>query len=175
VDEKRCGTCGESRPLDAFAVSRRAGDGRQARCRACWRDWYVDNRDQHLTAVALRRAQVRAAHQQRLAEHLRTHPCVDCGESDLRVLDFDHEEPCDKTADVARLAAMNIAWERIAAEIAKCSVRCANCHRRRTAEMFGYWRHDAEAERQAGLAAAASARLARLTAAGGTMERPPHP
>jgi hypothetical protein len=29
-------------------------------------------------------------------------------------------------------------------EIDKCDVRCANCHRRRTAADFGWWRHMAQ-------------------------------
>ena len=68
---------------------------------------------------------------------------------------------------------MNISWERVEAEIAKCSVRCANCHRRRTAEQFGYWRHGAEGRRREDLRAAAEARLITLTGGGGTLERPP--
>jgi hypothetical protein len=109
--------------------------------------------------VGRRNADARAAHQQRVAAHLMAHPCVDCGEGDLRVLDFDHDDPAAKAAEVARLAAMNVSWERVASEIAKCSVRCANCHRRRTAEMFGYWRHDAEERRRAALSAVAQLRL----------------
>lgn len=117
---------------------------------------------ERIALVGLRRAQVRAAHQQRIVDHLLAHPCVECGERDLRVLDFDHEDRSGKTADVARLASMNIAWERIAAEIAKCSVRCANCHRRRTAEQLGYWRHDAELRRRADAGTAAGDRLERV-------------
>lgn len=107
--------------------------------------------------------------------HLLAHPCVDCGEADLRVLDFDHEDRSGKIADVGRLASMNIAWSRIEAEIAKCSVRCANCHRRRTAEMFGYWRHGAEERRRGELRDAAGARLVLLTGTSGTLEGPPSP
>ena len=47
------------------------------------------------------------------------------------VLEFDHVGD-DKVANVSSLARRSAAWERIEAEIAKCEVRCANCHRRRT-------------------------------------------
>jgi len=160
VDQKRCSTCRDFLPYEAFALSRGAPDGRQARCRACWRAWYEVNREQRIADVTRRRAQVRAKHQARLVEHLLDHPCVDCGERDLRVLDFDHEDRDEKLADVARLASMHISWTRIAAEIAKCSVRCANCHRRRTAEQLGYWRHDAEQRRRQVDRERAAARLA---------------
>jgi hypothetical protein len=64
--------------------------------------------------------------------------CVECGERDLIVLDFDHID--EKSASVSQLAAKECSIARIDAEIARCVVRCANCHRRRTAEQFGYYR-----------------------------------
>jgi hypothetical protein len=33
-------------------------------------------------------------------------------------------------------------WNRILAEIAKCQVRCANCHRRKTARDFKWFKTD---------------------------------
>jgi hypothetical protein len=34
---------------------------------------------------------------------------------------------------------MHKPWSRVLLEIEKCDVRCANCHRRRTAQQYG-WR-----------------------------------
>jgi hypothetical protein len=53
-------------------------------------------------------------------------------------LDFDHRDPADKKRDVNWIAARRT-WAHVLAEIAKCEVRCANCHRLRTAQQFG-WR-----------------------------------
>src|SRR4029077_932503 len=58
--------------------------------------------------------------------------CTDCGyDAHPRALDFDHIGT-DKTGNVGRLAHHRIAWDRLMAEIAKCEVVCANCHRVRT-------------------------------------------
>jgi hypothetical protein len=58
--------------------------------------------------------------------------CTDCGyNTHPRALDFDHIGS-DKSGDVGRLAHHRIAWDRLMAEIAKCEVVCANCHRVRT-------------------------------------------
>lgn len=60
--------------------------------------------------------------------------CIDCGyNAHPRALDFDHIGT-DKIGDVGRLAHHRIAWDRLMAEIAKCEVVCANCHRLRTAQ-----------------------------------------
>ena len=80
----------------------------------------------------------------------------------MRVLDFDHEDPSSKSGEIGRLATSGMPWERIVAEIEKCSVRCANCHRRRTAAMRGYWRHGVEVRRRADEHERSTARLAAL-------------
>jgi hypothetical protein len=65
-----------------------------------------------------------------IREYKATHPCVDCGEADPIVLEFDHREPSEKSFSLSD--ARRLSLSKIAAEIAKCDVRCANCHRRRT-------------------------------------------
>jgi hypothetical protein len=66
--------------------------------------------------------------------YLLGHPCIDCGESDPVVLDFDHVVGV-KRANVSMLVYRGHNLETVASEIAKCVVRCANCHRRRTAAL----------------------------------------
>jgi hypothetical protein len=60
------------------------------------------------------------------------HPCVDCGESDFRVLQFDHRDPLKKLFAIGQGDRWPLAA--LVAEIAKCDIRCANCHSRRTFE-----------------------------------------
>jgi hypothetical protein len=73
-----------------------------------------------------------------LYEQLGRSRCVDCGERDPVVLEYDHRG--DKRCGVTRLAWHEYSIATIAAEIAKCEVRCGNCHRRRTAEDQGWFR-----------------------------------
>jgi hypothetical protein len=67
-----------------------------------------------------------------LREHLRAHPCADCGEDEFLVLEFDHHAG-GKLAEVAGLLSTCARLERVRDEVARCEVVCANCHRRRTA------------------------------------------
>ena len=135
---RACTKCGEMKPLEAFPPIRRGEAKRQSWCRDCFaaygRDYYRKNRDAQKTRllknVAARRAEVRM----KLIAYLQSHPCVDCGEADIVVLEFDHLE--NKLGDISKYAGGGRSWERIAAEIAKCEVRCVNCHRRKTAERF---------------------------------------
>ncbi|MFB9641779.1 hypothetical protein [Agromyces lapidis] len=88
----------------------------------------------------------RKAQQRRLAldavgDYLSAHPCLDCGESDIRVLDFDHRAGCEKSAEVMRLAQNGYSVRKVMGEIAKCDVRCRNCHAKITYERSGEnWR-----------------------------------
>jgi 5-methylcytosine-specific restriction endonuclease McrA len=72
-----------------------------------------------------------------VAQYFKDHPCVDCGETDLLVLEFDHLR--DKKFSISRLI-QDGSQKRLEDEIAKCEVACANCHRRRTARRNNSWR-----------------------------------
>ena len=92
MGEKTCVTCHEVLPLTEFNIRRSSKDGRQDRCRTCCRAWYVENRVAHMANVRNRNDRAHRAYRQRLAAYLREHPCVDCGQTDLLVLEFDHRE-----------------------------------------------------------------------------------
>jgi len=66
-------------------------------------------------------------------EFLQTHPCVDCGEKDPIVLEFDHVNPSTKTQNISRMVIEGYSWKSIEKEIKKCQILCSNCHKRKTA------------------------------------------
>lgn len=145
---KVCGTCSESRALSEF--NRRAGspDGLQAVCRECnrasARRYYAQNRERHIQVIGARKKQQKKRLQAAVARYLKRHPCVDCGVGDLRVLDFDHRPGERKRDAVMRLVALGFGESVVMAEIAKCDVRCRNCHAIVTYERMGRnWRSDA--------------------------------
>lgn len=63
--------------------------------------------------------------------YLTAHPCVDCGESDPIVLQFDHVRGV-KVNDIRGLRRIGVGLKALMDEITKCDVRCANCHQRKT-------------------------------------------
>ena len=67
---------------------------------------------------------------------LRASECVDCGDSDPAVLEFDHVG--EKAGNVGQMARTGCSFERLRAEVSRCEVRCANCHRRRTRVQLGH-------------------------------------
>lgn len=128
---KVCCTCGTTKSLAEFNKLKKSKDGRQYSCRACNSAYHYANWDRHMSQIRARKRLQRAKNRAFLVEYLRAHPCADCGEDDLLVLEFDHLR--DKTANISQLM-VNHSVRRLLEEIAKCEVVCANCHRRRTAK-----------------------------------------
>lgn len=67
-----------------------------------------------------------------IKSYLKAHPCVDCGKDDIRVLEFDHIDPKRKLFAISRGVCDGRSIKSLSEEIAKCEVRCCNCHRIRT-------------------------------------------
>jgi hypothetical protein len=103
---------------------------------------YERNTAYYTKKARARNSAIKQEIQYQLLMYLSTHACVDCGESDPVVLDFDHIDKGNKSASVADMLKDRRSWSTIEIEIAKCEVRCANCHRRRTAKQFTWYRLD---------------------------------
>lgn len=71
--------------------------------------------------------------------YLLEHPCLHCGEDDPRVLEFDHLDPSIKSFNISEASKNVSKIETVQAEIDKCQILCANCHRRKTFDQFGWW------------------------------------
>jgi len=69
-------------------------------------------------------------YKKKLADIKTASGCVDCGENNHIVLDFDHLR--DKKYNVSRMIHDGFSWKAIMNEIKKSEVVCANCHRVRT-------------------------------------------
>jgi hypothetical protein len=143
------------RPIRDFAVKNKRTGRRATICRGCQaaygREHYRKNKPDYLARGKRNKRSYRRQNRARLIEYLRGKSCVDCGESDPVVLEFDHRDGAEKDDEVGRFIGSD-QWARVLAEIAKCEIRCGNCHRRRTAEQFGW------AKRRLQIAAAQEAR-----------------
>jgi protein-arginine kinase activator protein McsA len=134
---KRCGRCGEWKAAEDFNFRHKAAGTRHTICRSCMRVYRAAYNERHTRAflharIAAHTVRYRFLNRKFVDDYLRQHPCTDCGESDIVVLEFDHVRG-QKRANVSVLAARGVSRALIAAEMSKCDVRCANCHRRRTA------------------------------------------
>ncbi len=103
------------------------------------RQYYLLHRDKLIAKAIPRAIAQRRVLQDHALAWLRTHPCVDCGEVDVVVLDFDHVRG-RKRDGIAQLIHLGVSTKTLDTEIAKCEVRCANCHRRKTARERGWYK-----------------------------------
>lgn len=138
-----CARCHAEKLIDAFPIKNKSRGTRRAYCLPCCREYgkehYTKNKPYYLAKAGRARERCRDANHAVVDEFRRTHPCVDCGETDPVVLDFDHVDPTLKTGNVGGMQ-RTTGEERLRSEMDLCVVRCANCHRRKTAQQFGWWR-----------------------------------
>ena len=141
--EKYCSHCAEVKNRSCFRVHSSRYDGLQSLCRDCEdknkAQWYRENIETVLPKLKARKKLKINGKKRIVAEYLLSHPCVDCGETDIVVLDFDHVKGVKK-ANIATLMSNQSSFEKLEEEIEKCVVRCANCHRRKTSKERNDWK-----------------------------------
>lgn len=141
-ESKKCSRCGEIKPLAEFNCKDKVR--RQPNCRACnseyLKEHYRNNRDYYLAKSYKNKRLAKINAITFIWRYFETHPCVDCGETDPVVLQFDHVWG-EKSFAIASVVGSGFSVAKIEAEIAKCQVRCANCHFRKTAKERGWYRY----------------------------------
>jgi len=142
-EKKYCSSCEQEKNIEDFNWKDKAKGIRRSLCRFCsrayGREHYKNNKQSYIKRAHNHNIRTYEENKQYLYEYLSTHPCVDCGNTDIRTLEFDHVRG-NKSANIASLLSNHTSWSTMEAEISKCEVRCGNCHRIKTLERGNHWR-----------------------------------
>lgn len=144
MEKKKCTKCKADKKLSEFNKNKNRKDGLNNICRICSnnksKEYYYNNTEKHIENVRIRNAENIIENRRKVFEYYLEHPCIDCEETDPIVLEFDHRDNTDKYNAISTLVGGGYSWDTIKKEIEKCDVRCANCHRKRTAKQFGWYK-----------------------------------
>jgi hypothetical protein len=140
METKRCARCEQDLPLECFHKKR--GKELQAWCKECLRaykaDHYQANKENFQAKARVYRKKIQEQMRDWLFLSVKNVPCMDCGRRfNYWVMDLDHRDPSTKKAELSKFI-RNCDWPGLRAEVKKCDVVCANCHRDRTAKQQGW-------------------------------------
>jgi hypothetical protein len=130
---RKCGKCNEEKEDNFFYKHKKKGY--QSYCKECNKLWVRDRYKRNKEYYDKKNKDNIKRNKKFVLDYLNKNPCIDCGESDPIVLDFDHIR--DKKDTICKLIRKMCCIDRIIEEINKCEVRCANCHRRKTFKTLG--------------------------------------
>lgn len=111
---KQCSDCGGLKPTTEFYWKDKKHTTLNSKCKHC------SNK---------RMADLRRERYERIQEYKTQKGCKVCGETRHWVLDLHHRDEDTKEYTISNMLRKNMSWENILAELEKCDVLCANCHR----------------------------------------------
>lgn len=133
--KKVCPKCKGSEPQVQFAQNLSKKDGKAVCCKECQRaynrDHYANNKAYYVAKAEVRNDE-QSARLKLIIDEAKDRPCIDCGRKfHPCAMDFDHVRGV-KESSIAHMRSHKVSEDRLRAEMAKCEVRCAVCHRLRT-------------------------------------------
>jgi hypothetical protein len=119
--KRTCRKCGlDSDDLKLFVANKQCLYGREPRCKECQRK------------ELNRYFRARRRNDAEVIDKLKDYPCADCGNQyPAPVMEFDHVRG-KKLFSISTAVMTSRPMKKILAEIKKCDLVCANCHRLRT-------------------------------------------
>lgn len=133
--EKICSRCKKSKNEESFRFKNKEKTKRNSACNDCMKiyrkEHYERKKKYYIEKSSKRNNNLREENRIKIINFLKNNSCVDCGENNLLVLEFDHRERESKVNSI--MSMLSSSWSTIKKEIIKCDVRCANCHSIKTA------------------------------------------
>lgn len=130
-ETKKCGNCHIEKQSNEYYIRKlKKSTILQPNCISCTKKYHIEhykaNKDKYLQNKL---AWKKVAYDK--INNLKSKPCTDCENTfPPEAMDFDHIQD-NKEYEIARLVVSN-SMTKALAEIAKCELVCANCHRIRT-------------------------------------------
>lgn len=145
---KVCSKCGQNKPFSEYFVRDKTTGRLHAQCKGCYKnsrknfyaEHYAKYRALYLNRAKVRRERLRTEFRTKMLEYLSSKSCQECGEADIRVLELDHLDPKMKSFNISQAVKLGHSWATVLTEVDKCQVLCANCHKRRTAQQFNWYK-----------------------------------
>ncbi|HUH98789.1 MAG TPA: hypothetical protein VLZ89_15600 [Anaerolineales bacterium] len=138
---RRCIRCTQWKDESEFNIRNTEKGYLQSVCKSCQQEQgkarYIGDPEtvKEINRSARQKGKDRA--KQFIYEYLLNQVCADCGESDNRVLTFDHVRGIKKY-NIADMIQQGLSNETIRIEMQKTEVVCFNCHMRREQRRRGY-------------------------------------
>ena len=140
MELKFCNLCKKEKSINEFAWKLVAKKLKQSYCKECQnirsKAHYNKYKAKYIKKARKRNKEILEQIHKYVWEFLSKNPCIDCGETDIVVLEFDHKT--NKLYNISDLIKDRSSLVKVKTELENCVVRCANCHRRKTAREFGW-------------------------------------
>lgn len=139
---KICNICNEPKDINDFSNNKAKKDGKNYYCMECGRKnnkkYYLKNKEKYKARSSYWRRQRKVKRLEFVLSYLKERGCIDCGEKNPVVLEFDHVRG-KKYRTICKMLSRSEPMDRLKKEIKKCDVRCANCHRIKTAKQLNWY------------------------------------
>ena len=140
---KTCSKCGLEKEENSFAFKNKAKGTRAGWCKECQKSYvrkhYSDNKKSYIKRARSSKPEQILKARKFVSDYLKDKECLDCGEKDQIVLQFDHVRG-EKEDSISRMVNGGKSIARIESEIEKCDIRCSNCHLKRHAKEYESFR-----------------------------------
>lgn len=141
---KQCTKCLTNKSSDTDNFYKRKNGSLESTCKECSKKRtakvYLSNRVHHMAVSTASRNIRQNISREYIFQYLKDHPCVDCGQSNVLTLEFDHTDPIDKKNTISKMMCQGDKLDNIKKEMSKCEVRCANCHKIKTAKQQQWYK-----------------------------------